>query len=110
MKKILSKKELNDVRIITEVKDSEFKDLLTETKYSAVTKNELIILDFYAKDRKIICVIKDNDGNTISVGKAECLPEDKFDVNLGMFIAEGRAKSNAYRKIVEESIDEIYGA
>lgn len=61
-------------------------------------------IKFYEKDDyTIICEIDQN--GYIAKGKSRCHPDDTFDLLTGMTIAMGRAKSNLYKKITDDYIN-----
>lgn len=107
MIKILSKQELSDIRTITTLENLPIFSKKT-AKIKADTYNSFVTMDFYKKDRTIICKIKDEYGKTIATGKASCMPNDRFELSLGLYIAENRAKSKLYKHIANETINEIY--
>ena len=64
------------------------------------------ILNIGTDNRVIFVVIEDNQTGEVFTGQAACSPNDKFDLSLGVEIAEKRA----VRKMVTTSLDDELNA
>ena len=64
------------------------------------------ILNIGTDNRVVFVVIEDNQTGEVFTGQATCSPNDKFDLSLGVEIAEKRA----VRKMVTTSIDDELNA
>ena len=73
-------------------------------------KRENIKVNYYTirfkrDGRKIICTY--GRGNTVGIGVAKCNSKDEFNYGKGTTIAELRARSDFYNKVVEREINKI---
>lgn len=106
-KLILSKQELIESRSIIKVEDKELYKIF-KNKSLVSFESYLIDMEFMHNNNSIICKIKDEKDKVLAVGKANCSPFDDFDINIGMTIAEQRAKAKMYKKLSIKIINDIY--
>ena len=74
--------------------------------YTDIDKNNLSITTQFVLDgEKITCYVKDPDGIIYAKGTARCHPDDEFDIENGMLLAELRAKQDIYRYLEKELLE-----